>query len=168
MIEPVAPAMTRLGRFVRLSSADRRLLVTAALLLAAIRLGLTLLPYRKLSRLVDRLARVSPRRHLAPPASPERIAWAVTWASRSAPGATCLTQALAAKLLLERRGYPARVRVGIRTDSARPLAHAWVESEGRIVLGGTDLTRYTPLSALDSLAPGGGEGQGEGERRLAR
>jgi hypothetical protein len=161
--------MTRLGKFLRLSPADRRLLVTAALVQAAIRLGLALLPYRKLRGLVDRLARVRSRRHLGPPASPERIAWVVTRASRSVPGATCLTQALAAKVLLERRGYPARVRVGIsRTGGAPLLAHAWVECEGRILLGGTDLARYTPLSALDPLAPGGGEGQGEGEPRLAR
>jgi len=161
--------MIRLGKFLRLPPADRRLLVTAALLQAAIRLGLTLLPYRKLRGLVDRLARVSPHRHLAPPASPERIAWAVTRASRAVPGATCLTQALAAKVLLERRGHPARVRVGIgRAEGAPLLAHAWVECEGRIVLGGTDLTQYTPLSPLDPLAPGGGEGQGEGEPRLAQ
>ena len=104
MIEPVALGMTRLGRFLRLSPADRRLLVTAALLLAAIRLGLTLLPYRRLRGLVDRLAVAAPRRQPAPPASPERIAWAVTRASHSVPGATCLTQALAARVLLERRG----------------------------------------------------------------
>jgi hypothetical protein len=159
--------MTRLGKFLRLPPADRRLLVTAALVQAAIRLGLALLPYRKLRGLVDRLALTSPQP--APPVSPERIAQAVTRASRAVPGATCLTQALAAKVLLERRGYPARVRVGIsRTGGAPLLAHAWVESEGRILLGGTDLARYTPLSALDPLAPGGGEGQGEGEPRLAR
>jgi hypothetical protein len=163
MIEPVALTMTRLGNFLRLPPADRRLLATATLLQAAIRLGLTLLPYRRLRGLVDHLARVSPRRHLAPPASPERIAWAVTRASRSVPGATCLTQALAAKVLLERCGHPARVRVGIDRAAGAPLlAHAWVECEGRIVLGGADLARYTPLSALDPLAPGGGEGQGEG------
>ena len=155
--------MTRLGKFLRLSPAERRLLVTAALLQAAIRLGLALLPYRKVSGLVDRLARVRPRRHLAPSVSPERIARSVTRASSAVPGATCLPQALAAKVLLERGGHPARVRVGIgRTEGARLLAHAWVESEGRIVVGGTDLARYTPLSALDPLAPGAREGQGEG------
>jgi hypothetical protein len=161
--------MTRLGKFLRLPPADRRLLVTAALLQVAIRLGLALFPYRKVRGLVDRLALTSPRRQPAPPASPERIAWAVTRASCSVPGATCLTQALAAQVLLERRGHPARVRVGIgRAEGARLLAHAWVECDGRILLGGTDLSQYTPLSPLDPLAPGGGEGQGEGERRLAR
>jgi hypothetical protein len=150
MIERVARAMTPLGKFLRLSSGDRRLLVMASVLLAAIRFGLAVLPYRKLRGLVDRLARVRPPFHLASPASPERIARAVGRASRSVPGATCLAQALAAKVLLERRGHPARVRVGIsRTEGTRLLAHAWVESEGRIVLGGTDLAQYTPLSALE-------------------
>jgi len=150
MIETAALAMTGLGQFLRLPPADRRLLVTAALLQAAIRFGLSVLPYRKIRRLVDRLARVRRRHHAAASVSPERIAWAVARAGRSVPGATCLTQALAAKVLLERRGHPARVRVGIgRAEGAPLLAHAWVECEGRILLGGTDLARYTPLAALE-------------------
>ena len=92
----------------RLPRSERRLLVTAALLLAAIKLGLTVLPYQRLRRLVDRLARSAPRRRLAPSASPERIARAVTRASRSVPGATCLPQALAAKVLLDRNPDPSR------------------------------------------------------------
>lgn len=160
--------MTRLGKFLRLPPADQRLLVTAVLTQAAIRLAAAMLPYRMVRGLVDRLARPSPHRHPTPTFSPERIAWAVATGSRLVPGAACLTQALAARLLLERRGYPARVRVGIsRTEGAELLAHAWLESDGRIVLGGTDLTQYTPL-ALDPLSPGGGEGQGEGERKPAR
>jgi hypothetical protein len=155
--------MTRLGKFLQLPPADRQLLVTAVLTQAAIRLGLALLPYRRVRGLVDRLARTRLRRQPTPAVSPERIAWAVAAGSRLVPGTACLTQALAAQLLLERRGHPARVRVGIsRTDGAELLAHAWLESNGRIVLGATDLTQYTPLS-LDPLSPGGGEGQGEGE-----
>jgi hypothetical protein len=150
--------MTRVGKFLRLPPSDRRLLVTAALTQAAIRLGLALLPYRRVRRLVDHLARTSSRRRPAATASPERIAWAVARAGRSVPGAACLTQALAAQLLLERRGHPARVRVGVsRSKGAGLLAHAWLESGGRIVLGGTNLTQYTPL-ALDPLSPEGGEG----------
>lgn len=79
-----------------------------------------------------------------------RIAWAVTRASRAVPGAACLTQALAAQVLLERHGFPARVQVGVRrSDGAQLLAHAWVESDGRILLGGTDLSGYTPLAVLE-------------------
>jgi transglutaminase superfamily protein len=146
MIETV----TRFGQFLQLPPADRRLLVKAALMQAAIRAGLSCLPYRKLRALVDRLAQVRSRHPVAPQASPERVAWAVARAGRAVPGATCLTQALAAKVLLERRGHRVRVRIGIgRGEGAPLLAHAWVESEGRILLGGTDLARYTPLGALE-------------------
>jgi hypothetical protein len=142
--------MTRLAKLLRLPPLDRRLLVTAAMLQAAVRLGLAVLPYRRLRGLVDHLARPGRLRRPAP-ASPERIALAVTRASRLVPGATCLPQALAAKVLLERWGHPARVRVGVRRAAgATLLAHAWVECDGHIVLGGTDLTRYTPLSALEA------------------
>ncbi len=142
--------MDALRKLARLPRSERCLLVMAALLLAAIKLGLTLLPYRRLRGFVDRVALAAPRRPLAPSASPERVAWAVTRAGRFVPGATCLTQALAAKVLLERRGHPARIRVGIgRIEGAPLLAHAWVESGGRIVLGGEDLKRYTPLLALE-------------------
>jgi hypothetical protein len=161
--------MTRLGEFLRLPPVDRRLLVTAAVLQAAIKLGLALLPYRRLRGLVDRLARTGRLRQLAPPASAERIVLAVTRASRVVPGATCLPQALAAKVLLERRGHPAYVHVGVmRADDARVLAHAWVESAGRILLGGGDLAGYTPLSAFEPIPPAGGDAHAEGEPRLAR
>jgi Transglutaminase-like superfamily len=136
----------------RLPSPKRRLFVVATLLMLAIKLALTLLPYRKLSGLVDRLGRAVRRPRYAPAASPERIAWAVARAGCFVPKATCLTQALAAKVLLERSGHPAQVRVGFgRSEDARLIAHAWVESDGQVVLGGLDLTRYTPLLGLDAI-----------------
>jgi hypothetical protein len=148
---PPALAMRRLRQFLRLPPADRRLLATAALLQAAIRVGLNLTPYRRVRAVVDRLTSPSPRNPSAPPASPERIAWAVARTASVIPRTSCLTQALAAKVLLERRGHRARVRVGVnRTEGAALLlAHAWVECDGRVVLGGTDLGRYTPLSGLE-------------------
>ena len=125
--------------------------MAAALLMAAIKLGLTLLPYRKLCGLVDRLGRTAPRLGNSPAASPERIAWVVARASCFVPGATCLTQALVAKVLLERCGHPTLIRVGIaRTDEAL-IAHAWVENDGRVVVGGSDLMRYTPLLGLEAI-----------------
>lgn len=136
----------------RLPSPKRRLLVAATLLMLAMKLALTLLPYRKLSGLIDRLGRAVSPLGQAPAASPERIAWAVARASCLVPKSTCLTQALAAKVLLERSGHPAQVRVGFgRSEDARLVGHAWVESDGQVVLGGFDLTRYTPLLSLDAI-----------------
>jgi hypothetical protein len=135
----------------RLPPAERRLLLMAASLMVVIKLGLTVLPYRRLRKLVDGASFVARRRPLVLASAPELITRAVARASRTVPGATCLTQALAAKVMLERFGYPARVHVGIgRTEGAPVIAHAWVESDARIVLGGAELTRYTPLPALEA------------------
>jgi hypothetical protein len=75
--------------------------------------------------------------------------WAVETAARHGfPSATCLTQALAVQVLLARRGYPAILHVGVARHDKELKAHAWVESEGEVVIGGFELERYTPLAAL--------------------
>jgi hypothetical protein len=74
----------------------------------------------------------------------------VTRAARRVPRATCLTQAIAAAILLGRRGVPASIRFGVARDGGgKFIAHAWVESGGRIVLGGvTSPQRYAAFPAL--------------------
>jgi len=69
--------MKRLGKLLRLAHAERVLLIEATLLLGAISLGLRLVPFGRLRRLLDHLSR--PRHGLRPQArlSAARIAWAV-------------------------------------------------------------------------------------------
>jgi hypothetical protein len=68
--------------------------------------------------------------------SVEQVAWAVTAVAARVPRATCLTQALAAALLLPRYGHDATLRVGVaKDDRGRLRAHAWLESNGAAVLG---------------------------------
>ena len=142
--------MSRLRRFLRLSAAERWLLVRAVVLLQVISVGMRLLPFRTLRRLLllAQKARVSSRRVDRLPV--ERIAGAVEAADRHMPGEkTCLTQALAAQTLLVRQGYPALLHIGAaKGEEGQLRAHAWVESEGRVVIGGHDLGRYAPLVAL--------------------
>lgn len=141
--------MQRMHKFLRLPSPDRRLLVQSAFLLGAIRLGLWLLPLGTLRRF---LARMTPGTHQAPMDS---VTWAVAVASRYVPLVTCFNQALATQVLLRRCGHPARLRIGVARSERGPLqAHAWVESEGRIVFGGPEnLSRYTPLPPLEGERP---------------
>lgn len=143
--------MNSLRRFFRLPRSERWLLIKAALLLGLIRIGLRLLPFQTLKRLVDSASK--PR--VAKQFSAERIVWAVTVASRYVLGAgPCLPQALAAQALLRRRGYPASLRIGVaRKGTGELQAHAWVESEDRVVVGGEELSDYTPLPALDGERP---------------
>ena len=144
--------MMFLRKFLRLSAAERQLLIKTALLLEVIKLGMWLLPFRILRCLLARMAAgTAPARlrHADHP-SVDRITWAVETASRRTPGLkTCLAQALAAQVLLTRRGYPALLRIGVAKGERQQLqAHAWVESEGKIVIGGSELERYTPLAVL--------------------
>lgn len=146
-------AARHLQKFWRLSPPDRRLLVTTVLLLTAMRLGLWLLPFRTLRRGLARHAQTSSRFATTPP---ERIGWAVATAGRYVPGATCLTQALAAQFLLERRGYSAHLRIGMaRRDGAQFEGHAWVEHEGQIIFG-RGFSPELVLPGLERESRGGG------------
>jgi len=80
----------------------------------------------------------------------EKITWAVTRMSRYVPAATCLTQALVAVVMLEEAGAPASLRIGVTRKKSGDLeAHAWVESSGKVIIGGThvDLAQFTVLRA---------------------
>jgi len=139
--------MRRLYKFFRLPRGERWLLIKAALLLGVIRIGLRLLPFQTLKRLLDSASQ--PR--ATDQFSSDRIAWAVTAAGRYVLGdKPCLTQALAVQLLFKRRGYPASLRIGVaRKERGELQAHAWVESDDKVVVGGGDLSRYTQLPAFD-------------------
>jgi hypothetical protein len=82
--------------------------------------------------------------------SVERLAWVVGVASRFVPKATCLAKALAMHVLLQQAGYQACLHIGVtEANEGRLKAHAWVESQGRILIGGVDLSTYTHLLALE-------------------
>lgn len=138
-----------LRKFLRLSAADRSLLVHSFLLIGTARLALWVLPFNVVRRLMARRARGSSTRH----ATTERIGWAISAAKRFVPKGNCLPQALAAESLLVRDGHPVEFRIGVvKTGQGGLEAHAWVESDGRLVVG--DLTQgldtYTPLPPLPS------------------
>jgi hypothetical protein len=127
--------MPRLRAVVGLDGADRRLLAEALGAVAAVRVALILLPFRRVRSMVRRCS--VPRRSLTQ-ASSESIA---SWVSRSSsvvPGANCLVQALAALILLARHGRVGTLRIGARRVGPAVQAHAWVECEGQVVVGGRD------------------------------
>ena len=113
--------MRTLRKFFRLPRSERWLLIKAALLLGAIRIGLRLLPFQTLKQLLDSAS----KSRAANQFSSDRIAWAVIAASRYVLGdRPCLTQALAAQMLLKRRGYPASLRIGVSRTAGRAVTSA--------------------------------------------
>ena len=132
-----------MSRWRTLSAADWRLLARAFALTLGVRVSLWVVPFRHLRRVL------ATRRRAPGPGAPsvDRIAWAVSASARRIPDATCLTQALVAEMLLHRAGHESVLHLGVArpVDRAGLDAHAWVESEGEVVVGGGELERYTRL-----------------------
>lgn len=121
---------------------DRAMVAEAALVLSAARVTVGLLPYRRLRPWLTASGG---------PASDALVAYrvrrAVTLASRNLPfELVCLPQAMAAKLMLARRGFGSSLIVGAgRGDDDTVFLHAWLESGGTIVVGDAGRSSFTPV-----------------------
>ena len=80
----------------------------------------------------------------------DRIVWAVAVLGRHAEFArNCLIQALVVQFLMALCGQRSQLCMGVAKDTAGLLeAHAWIESSGKILIGGSGLERFTPLLGL--------------------
>lgn len=138
--------MRALRRLAGRSAVERHLLLQALFVVPAVRVALWLLPFRIVHQRVRRT-----RRAPAPATVPvERIVWAVRAVAARVPRATCLTQALAASLLLPRHGHDATLRVGVAKDEGGRLrAHAWLESGGVTVLGEPEPGAFHAMPPLE-------------------
>lgn len=140
------PKFMSMKKLAALAPQNRSLLLRALFLVAAVRTGLFLLPFRTVKRMSARA-----RRRAVPIRSVANCAWAICAASRYVPGASCLTQAIAAQVLLAESGYDSRIEIGVRKDEHRRFrAHAWVVCGEEIVVGAADAYRYVPLAAWDT------------------
>lgn len=124
----------------------------ALAVVAAVRVALWILPSalvlrgagRITERRLARAAKRAPARHEA-----VRTAAAVRRTARAVPAATCLTQALAGQILLATAGCRSHLRLGVAQGAQGQFqAHAWLETEWGVVLGGGQLSRYTRLPDL--------------------
>ncbi len=87
----------------------------------------------------------------------EQIVWSVEAASCRIPFAeNCLVKALVAHILLKEAGYPATLHIGVAKKDAESFqAHAWIESEGQVVIGAPedDGPRFIPLPNIEGMLP---------------
>lgn len=140
--------MRRLNKFLRLPFREKILFVRIWVLLSIIRLGLSLLSFTTLRKV---LAVISPLiARGGQTCSEDLLVWAVGAASRYVPRATCLAQALSIQLVLKQSGRQASLHIGVNGVERDHLnAHAWVESQGKVLYGGSNLGSYTHLVALE-------------------
>lgn len=129
--------MKRAVKFLKLTPNDRHILVAGVFLIVSIRLGLCLIPFRTLWRLITRKTEKRSCLQCAELVAESKVVWAIKTANRYIPRTTCLAQALAAQLLFSHYGHSTRLYFGVAKSSAgKLLAHAWVESRGEVVIGG--------------------------------
>ena len=134
-----------LRKFFSLPAKERYILVKAFFLLMFIRLGLWILPFRTLQKTLERLYH-SPGTSHEPSLSPEKFSWAVVVVSPYVPSATCLAQALTLQALLSQEGIHSDLGIGVaRDDETGITAHAWLEIDGAVIIGGQERDRYTQL-----------------------
>lgn len=147
--------MTQSLKFLRLTIPEQKVLVKASLLLVTIQFGLRLLSFNRQYQLLVRFGNLAPKSQKPNPAYLEQVVWAITKASHRLLGPnTCLPQALAAQFLLKRHGFPVRLVIGVRKDEFGAFkAHAWVENDGDIVIGGNhlEIEPYTTLPDLEDI-----------------
>lgn len=129
-----------LYKFFCTSNEEKWLLVKALYLVCGTTLALWILPFWITRRLTSRV----PANEIGILFSVNQIVWAVETTSRYIPGAACLSKAMAAQVLLAEYGHRSELRIGVARDNGRLRAHAWLEDDGEILIGG-NLDNYKPL-----------------------
>lgn len=134
-----------LRRFGQVGARRRALVIEAVACLLAARLALIFVPFPRLGRRLGTFVPPSDARALrAQTAGPEDdarlaqgIGWAVTRSARYVPfKAVCLPQAMAARMMLKRRGIISTLHFGAAKGKDKPLdAHAWLDAAGVEVTG---------------------------------
>lgn len=147
--------MGRLANFLRLPSAQRRLIFQVTLLLRATQLALRLLPFRWVYQWIKHASQPPAGQGEKAAVDAGLICATVNKSGRHFLGIdSCFPQALVGEMLLERNGHPAVLRIGVIKQPDGDLkAHAWVERNGEVVIGGpiSHVERYTPLPELDKI-----------------
>jgi hypothetical protein len=139
-------------KFLQLPFGHQKLLYQAMVVVGLIRVGLWIMPFRMVTRILSVLTRRDVPDSLGETIASRdpdyKVAWRIKMVSRWIPGATCLTQALATQLLLRRRGQVSDLRIGVaKGESGKLEAHAWVELNGRVIIGKLpDLYRYINIT----------------------
>jgi hypothetical protein len=148
----------RFNRTRQIGSRERLLLAEAIWNLARARFQLATRPFPRIARrlggfITPAQARASGEGRGAraeDQAIAIKVGWAVTRAARHVPfGAVCLPQAMAAKMMLARRGIPSVMHFGtMRGETLSLAAHAWLDAAGVEVTGYPVETSFTEIACI--------------------
>jgi hypothetical protein len=163
----------RLVRFAQVGHRRRAVLLEAATWLLVARLSLIFVPFPRLALRLGTLVAPTDTRAVRATSDDRRdqariaqeVGWAVTRAARHVPfNAVCLPQAMAARIMLKRRGVDSVLHFGARigkdkigqdkigtdkTGQDKPIdAHAWLDAAGVEVTGYPVANTYVEIACF--------------------
>jgi Transglutaminase-like superfamily len=148
----------KLRRFGEIGGRRRALVVEAALWLLAARIALLAVPFPRLARRLgvfvpptdERVTRACRDFSQADARLAEEIGWATVRAARHVPfKAVCLPQAMAARIMLRRRGVASVLHFGAAKGKERPIdAHAWLDAAGVEVTGYPVAAQFSEIACF--------------------
>jgi hypothetical protein len=143
-----------IAKWINLDWAQRLVLLEGVCYLTAAQVAVHLLPFRWLAPRLGSLGEASSERPISQKGQREaqQVGWAVTALARYFPrDAKCLAQAVAGKWMLQRRGLPSTLFLGVeRVHSGEKWleAHAWLRCGTDIVTGERQHERFKVLAAF--------------------
>lgn len=150
--------MSKVRKALALSASDWVLVTKAWMWFAAIEIGLSCVPIQNLLRLIQGQAKLrtstreqEERRKPQRP-TPERVAYCVGLAARMhVLDSTCLKKAVVLYALLTRQGFDPQLLIGAAKATKGQLdAHAWLECQGKVLMGDPSPGHYATLCSLGS------------------
>ena len=135
-------------KFLHLPWRDQARTLEALIMVLTARGFLLMIPFRKTVAIAMYLGERLPARHAGSATLLARLSYLVQRVSEPVPDATCLTQALALKLMLMRRRVACSLRIGVAKESNGVFkAHAWLETPShQVIIGGAQSPRqFKPL-----------------------
>ena len=142
---------SKLAKFLVLTGAEKRLFLSALMLLPLFWLGLRVFGLARLQAWIEHSPRAKKTSYSV--TELQGIGTLVNSAAHYAPGpVTCLTRSLLLRWLLRRRGIESGLRIGVQLVQGQLDAHAWVEYQGVPINDAADVAqRFAAFD--DTLSP---------------
>ena len=136
--------LKQVGKFSRLSTGSKLLLVEISVCLFVARLLLLAVPFKRIVPLLTGKGRNTPPTRQAL----QRLKQALAIVSDRTPWqSTCLTRAVAAKLLLRRHGFSSTLFLGLARTDSKLTAHAWLSCNDVLITGASH-THFKVISSF--------------------
>lgn len=138
--------MERLRKLRRLTWAETFCLGQAWGLLWTLDIALLVIPFQSVLNFLRQVPSSTIRLPLGTGTDAPRLAWLIERAAIAGPtDGPCLRQTLVLLYMLRRRGQEGQVRIGVAREQGRFKAHAWLDQNGRVLLGEAVFEQYALL-----------------------